>query len=248
MKIYKPIRNSSISQHFGENRACKYPNGTIVGKRGNLCPGNSVDFYKSIGMLGHNGTDWACPYRAVDYFNVEADTKWEARYDGDFAGGLGLDIYSLSPIEIKNASKILGQEALAYYKEKGWYDEVEDDCLCYIKRRGWHYDQFLVKDGEEVWVGKALAHCDSTGSSSNDHLHENYKIVDENRNSLDKDNGYFGAFKLPFSNEFVLDYLKKKGNLVDEIPMTTADHLYYVAWLFVGTGIERIFERVGKSL
>lgn len=248
MKYYSPIKNTHISQKFAENKACRYPNGRIIGKNRAECPGDSVDFYKSIGMLGHNGTDWSCPHRAIDYFNVDSDCyEWEAVYDADFGGGLGLDVYSLAPVEIKNASKVVGKEAIKYYID--WYDEKEDDLRCYIKRRGWHYDEYLVKNGERVWLGKPLARCGSTGASSNDHLHEGYKIVDKNRNTLDKNNGYYGAINLEFlrETEFVLDYLKKKDSPVEEIPMTTADHLYKIAWFFNGTGIERVFESVGKS-
>jgi hypothetical protein len=55
--IHRPIRSSRISQKFGANQACAYPNGKIVAKVGNVCPTGSQDFYKAMGMQGHSGID-----------------------------------------------------------------------------------------------------------------------------------------------------------------------------------------------
>lgn len=246
MKHFRPIEKSYISQKWGESKACIYPNGKVVGKSrfSNTCPVGSVDFYKSIGMRFHNGVDIACPKRAIDYFDVQADTKWVAGYDNDYMGGLGIDVYSLSPIQLFNFSQIdgVGYEAMQYYKDKGWYNVKTDECRAYIKRRGWHYNQYIVKDGESVKIGQPIAYCGTTGASSNDHLHRGHKIVTEDRVTLGKNNGTYGAIDLShlYDPTFVLDHLKKKAP-----KMTLSDHLYLVAWKFNGTQIERIFENLG---
>jgi hypothetical protein len=248
MIIKKPMQNCKVSQYFGANKACISPvTRKVVGKKGLYCPAGYKDFYQSIGMKGHNGLDLSCPRGERIYHSIITDSPtWTAKYSGDFDGGLGLDLYNDTPIVLEEFSKIAGPEALAYYDrdDKDWYNNQRDTAFVFVKFRYWHLKDYSVHDGQKVSLGDELAKADSTGASSNDHLHWGFKIVDEEGRSLDTGNGYYGAvdFIPKYNHEFILNYLKKKAP-----SKSLADHLNYVAWLFVGTNIEKIFESLADK-
>jgi len=191
MKIYSPFKSRyNPSQDFGESRACvDLRTGRIIGKRTLVCPAGTVDFYKSVGLLSHNGQDIPIYHGEPIYFPVSAETTWTAYTEVDGAGGLGVDVFSDTPVLLKDGRRE------------------------YVKFRFWHLKSFNVYDGQKVSMGTMIARGDSTGASSADHLHWSVKICDKDRNTLNKDNGWAGA--IPFegvgkmkTDTFVLDELQ----------------------------------------
>ena len=80
-----------------------------------------------------------------------------------------------------------------------------------------HCSKFLVKQGESVFKGQPIAGSGSTGFSSGPHLHFGLRILGEQGNVINHNNGYFGSinplelFDLSESNTPVnLDKAKEK--------------------------------------
>ncbi len=92
----------------------------------------------------------------------------------------------------------------------------------YYRHRFWHLKGFAVKAGQKVETGDLLGWGDSTGYSTSDHLHRDLKECKENGQTLNWNNGYFGAIDyLPFfKNVFVLDqmkFLRKKKSILSKM-------------------------------
>lgn len=65
--------------------------------------------------------------------------------------------------------------------------------------RYWHLISMDVHLGDAVKLGQLVGYVDSTGYSSGDHLHFELKETDAKGNTLNVDNGFFGAIDpLPF--------------------------------------------------
>jgi len=191
MIIRRPIKTNYITQLFGQSKACIGSRGNIVSKIGGICREGYRDFYESMGMKGHNGIDIAGikgegVYHSADWSGVCFTEK-------DSAGGLGIDIFSISPIQL------------------------EDGSFSFVKMRYWHNSGFpeSIHDGKRVKQGELIAFVGSTGKSSGPHVHMGLKKVAHNENALhgtkekyytlDKNNGYYGAIDpSPYwKNEFV---------------------------------------------
>ena len=196
MKIYRPIKSNRVTQKFGENKACIktdvrrniiYPT-TVVGKRDKTCPVGFQDFYKAMGLTGHNGLDNAIYMQEPLFFPFDVDnTTWHARHEIDRDGGLGVDVISDQPIEV------LGTKS-------------------HIKLRFWHLDSTILHDGESVRFGQLIAFCGNSGASSGPHLHWSMKRCFKDGSAMDKTNGYIGAvdFAPLYENQFTLDILGLK--------------------------------------
>ena len=186
MKIYRPIATNKITQRFGENKACIriYPPIKIIYKTGLLCPTGYTDFYSKSGLIGHNGYDFKAWRGEPVYFPVVGDfgrvDGWTAMNEVDSNGGRGVNVFS-------------PQSGLGEFK----------------KFRFWHLKSSAVDDDQQIKTGQLLGYADSTGASSSDHVHCDMKIVDSEKNSLNTENGYFGAvdFTPDFENRFILDVL-----------------------------------------
>ena len=175
LQMYRPTISNRLTQKFGDNRACIYPNGKIVGKRGMVCPAGSQDFYKSIGMKAHNGQDWAA-WHGEPVFHC-ATFPGKMKIEKDFSGGIGVDVISLEPIEF-----IQYRDGKKYaYKD-------------HVKIRYWHLKAPVGYDGKIVHLGEQIGLADNTGSSSGDHVHLGAKRCTPDGESLDPNNGYTGAF------------------------------------------------------
>jgi len=237
MKIYLSLQTHRKTQGFGENKACITTQNRIVptSKYGR-CPDNSRPFYKSIGMEGHNGEDWACFFKEPIYFPVVAHikgggvTKWYSKDASDMSGGLGVDVFSRDPVFIDILPTEAGPNATATWKAQNRYLRV--------KFRFWHLHSGW-RD-KNVVLGEMVGLGDSTGASSGNHLHWGMKFVDDNDNTLDSNNGYFGGvdFSPWMQNKFILDKLGKKPAL------TNAQKVYKVAYYFRMP----ILNEVGKLL
>ena len=213
--IYRPLKSNILTQGFGDSKACiavdqnnsaLFPT-KIMTKTNNTCPIGYVDFYNYIGMDGHNGLDWACWFREPFYFPIIADTEWYSKDASDSSGGLGTDIFSKDPIFLPALPPQAGKQAYKLWEKQGKKIRV--------KYRVWHSDEVWVD--KDVKVGELFAYGDSTGASSGNHGHLGLKFVDENDNTLDKDNGYNGAvdFSMYYENRFILDVLKEQSIIKD---------------------------------
>lgn len=167
MKVYRPIVTNRLTQKFGDNRACITPTGKIVSKQGNICPQGSKDFYKSIGMLGHNGFDFAAKHGETVYHAV--DFEGRMKIEKDFHGGIGVDIISTKPVFLNGKN-------------------------VYVKARYWHLKTPIGYDGKIVTLGTVIGLADNTGASSGDHLHLGLKECTAEGQTLNPVNNYGGCF------------------------------------------------------
>jgi len=198
LSLFRPTRSKRISQHFGENRACSYPNGKIVGKQGHNCPAGSVDFYKSIGMLAHNGQDIP---GILGEDVVHAGTfDGYMKIESDYSGGLGVDV--ISNVELFFEGK--APKGLTTFVNKKTHKGVIG-FTCYVKVRYWHLHAQIGYDGKNVSFGQTVGLMGSTGASSGTHLHWSWKFCNEFGRNLLPNNGYYGAFD-PESPEFGVSY------------------------------------------
>lgn len=179
MKLWRPVISNKVTQYFGEDKACVYPNGKITGKKNGVCPKGSISFYQSIGMISHNGIDIAT-WRGEPVFHC-ADWEGKMKIEKDYQGGIGVDVISTSPVTL------------------------DDGYKGYIKTRSWHLKAPVGYDGKLVKLGDTIGLCDNTGASSADHLHFGVKKCDKNGASLEKNNGYFGAFDFTKYMDFKTD-------------------------------------------
>ena len=97
MRIYRPIQTNRLTQAFGENKACINRQGKVTAKTGIFCPVGYTDFYISIGMIGHNGEDWACWRGEPVYFPVDGEFIIKTEVDKD--GGVGVNAISKEQFE-----------------------------------------------------------------------------------------------------------------------------------------------------
>jgi hypothetical protein len=192
--MFRPIRSKRISQHFGENRACVYANGKIVGKQGNSCPRGAIDFYKDMGMKGHNGMDM--PGILGEHVCHAATFDGWMRTESDYSGGLGVDVISNEPVYFEGKRP----EGVPYSIE-----EVEYGFLSYVKLRYWHLHGYIGETNKDVKFGQPIGLLGSTGASSAPHLHWSYKFCDKDGNAYNLNNGYYGAYD-PDSKVFDVSY------------------------------------------
>lgn len=190
--LQKPFPYTTVSQHFGENKACyTVINGktVVVGKDQTAsCPVGYLSVYST--MLGHNGIDFPLKsgqdiIASTDGYVVEICTE-EAR-------GLGIGILT----------------------DKEYFCD-ETGKLEYFKYRNWHLKAINVHLGQYVKKGDIIGQGDNTGYSSGNHLHFELKPVVVNGDvSKIKDielinvfqkNGYYGAINpLPYFEYDLID-------------------------------------------
>lgn len=202
MVIHRPILSNKLTQDFGESKACieidvlrqiKRPT-RVVGKQNGLCPPGFANMYERMGMKGHNGRDWKVWHGEPCYFHISAPTQWTAKYEKDLDGGVGINVYSREKLDMPNGTK-------QYVKFRFWHLMEKD--LCTTTER-------------EIELGEMIGRCDSTGSSSRDHLHEDFCFVDDAGNTTDKENGFLGKQNIKdyaiIDERFVLEALKRPGH------------------------------------
>lgn len=155
---------------------------------------NLLPIYKELGMLGHTGIDLGCWSGEPIYHSGDWDGIVMTEVDN--AGGYGVNVISKEPMEDGR----------------------------YYKLRYWHLKEFKVYDGQEVKCGDLLGLGDSTGLSTGDHLHFGLKPCDKDGNSLEPNNGYFGAIDpLPYyENVFVGEVLQTKQLALSVIELAKA--------------------------
>ena len=209
MLVYRPIKTNILSQGFGENRACVYP-GTwkVVGKYGNVCPGNSVEFYPTIGLDGHNGFDLITILNEGVYFNVIADTTWRTEGEVDSAGGVVLNVYSNSPVAVPEPEGTVARQE--------W---EKNDGKLYVRFIYVHAKFNVDRPDKTVTPGAHIQVSDSSGASSGNHVHFGMKFVDKDGTTLDYSNGYRGYIDPSpyYHNQFILDALTERAFLEAQV-------------------------------
>jgi len=187
LEIYRPCISKKTSQYFGQNKACSYPNGKIVGKIAGKCPSGSVDFYKSIGMKGHNGNDIPCIKGEDIYHAATFDGWW--RSEVDMAGGIGVDVVSNEPLFFPTPIPTELINTAVPHNQNGVQGFTH-----YVKMRYWHLSQPVGHNKKEVTVGTTIGLAGNTGASSGTHLHFAPKWCLPDGRSVGDSNGYYGAF------------------------------------------------------
>lgn len=198
MKLFRPVLTNILSQGFGQNKSCAkettFPY-VIKTKTEALCPPGYVDFYTTLGMVGHNGYDHVAWHGEPVYHC--ADFNGWMKSERDVSGGIGVDVVSKEPLLIC------------------------DECgeKHYIKIRYWHGKQVIGWDGKNINTGDCVMLADSTGASSGDHLHWSPKWCDQNGVGIHKDNGFYGAINPTafYEDTFVLDYTKTIAEAITAI-------------------------------
>jgi hypothetical protein len=165
--LHRPLVTNKVTQRFYDNKACITNRGKIVSKVGNVCPVGSTPFYPSIGMKAHGGMDFKA-WHGEQIFHCGNYDGW-MKIEKDMQGGIGVDVVSNEPVELKDGRKV------------------------YIKTRYWHLKAPVGHDKKQVKLGDIIGLADNTGSSSGDHLHFGLKVCDKNGNPLEKTNGYNGG-------------------------------------------------------
>lgn len=134
--------------------------------------------YLLINMFGHNGMDWALPI----------GVKIVASHDGivTFVG---------EDDAIKKGYPTRGKGIEIKTLKKFTFGDKES----YARTLYWHLDSWLVKEGDIVKAGDVIGISGNTGMSTGPHLHWALKLVDDNGNTINKDNGYLGAInQIPY--------------------------------------------------
>jgi len=152
LKLKKPLEYWGVNQYFGLN---------------------FNNFYKEIGMKGHNGIDLF----ALDSTPVYASHDGRVTFAGyDGAGGLG--------VVIRTLEEFADSEGTGYF----W------------KTVYWHLkkDTLKVTGGQNVKAGDLIGLADNTGRSTGSHLHWGLKPIEKGEEdwiwwNAVQDNGYMGA-------------------------------------------------------
>lgn len=189
LQLWYPIKPFVITQNFGENL---------------------VPYYKSQGLLGHNGIDMVGTTGQI----VKAAHDGVVSYCGyDLNEGLGVVVRSKEPFEYK------GEES-------------------YFKTIYWHLlpDSVKVKVDQEVRVGDTIGQCDSTGVrkgvnlSSDSHLHFGLKPIAQGEDpwtwwNVEQKNGYGGSIDpAPFWNGlYAADFQPVVDFLISQPPVLPTD-------------------------
>lgn len=209
LQIYRPTISKRITQGWGENRACVWPNGKITGTA-TVCPAGSQSFYQSIGMRGHSGVDISTWIGEEVYHAATFPGWWHSEVDN--AGGIGVDVVSNEPLffagtppdEIK-ATAVL----------------VPNGYTHYVKMRYWHLHAPVGHEGKQVTVGTVIGLAGNTGASSGPHLHFSPKWCLKDGRGVGQDNGYFGAFDgTPYTNYNVTAKEHDTYLLQQQIPLS----------------------------
>lgn len=167
--LYYPLSPWNVSQAFGEDRVCLRNVGSTVEyrvkKTEDACPAGFRRLYGS--MKGHNGID-------VGRFPSGKSRK-------------GAPIYAAAN----------GKVTQAVVKDTGFGVYIEQLCPVgtdtFVKLRYAHMTELLHRPGDNLTIGDIVGYVGNTGSSTGPHLHFDMKWCDQDGNTLNHDNGYWGA-------------------------------------------------------
>lgn len=185
LSIYRPCISRSISQYFGDNKACIDSKGRIFGTK-TVCP-SGQSFYESIGMKGHNGNDIP-GLLGEDIYHAATFEGWLS-HEVDSEGGLGVDVVSYEPLffpmpiprHLIATAVPCSQDGVQGFTH-------------YVKMRYWHLKAPVGISGKRVSCGAVIGLMGNTGASSGVHLHFAPKWCLKDGNGVGQANGYAGAF------------------------------------------------------
>lgn len=161
MKIYRAIKRNWLTQKFSENK---------------------VPFYREIGMLGHNGLDWATSNGDPVYWDCIDVEGLVIDNHIDRNGGLGV--------------KIITKDADGLFKHLFWH------------LQGFACKPGQILSSGDL-IGYADNTGRSTGSHLHRGLKRVRKTKLGNYINLNPDNGFFGAIDIKpfFTNIFIKEYV-----------------------------------------
>lgn len=192
LKLYRPLVTNRLTQKFGENRVCINDRGVVTGKRGSVCPVGSQDFYRSLGMAGHNGLDFGA-FTGEPIFKCGTFDGWMQSHV-DNRGGIGVDVVSNDRLFFPGQPPA----AIASKVERHTQNGVVG-FLSFVKERHWHCHSVVGHHGKQVKLGQVIALAGNTGASTATHDHLGLKFVDERGVRLDRTPDWTGAFDpLPY--------------------------------------------------
>lgn len=174
---------------------------------------NKLTLYKEIGMLGHNGVDFAY----IQNNNVYAAHNGIVTYTGiEKNEGMGIVIRS------KDKFDLIGYSEPHFIKTIYWHNVYPDG--------------ILVKVGQEVKAGQLIAKGDSTGYSTGPHLHFGLKPIYQGENdwtwdNVDQNNGYRGAidpepYFIPFQYDIKYGEMNEQVAKLQRFLEIKADGIY----------------------
>lgn len=195
LRLYRPVVTNKLTQVFGVSKACVFNDGRVVSKnRQGNCPHGSRDLYRSLGMAGHNGLDFAT-HRGESIFKCGTFDGWMKTEVGR-DGGIGVDVISNRQLFFPGKPP-----AAIADKVQLWSQHGEEGFISFVKERHWHCLSAVGHDYKQVKLGQVIALADSTGASSGDHDHFGMKFCDDRGVRLDRTPDWTGAFDpLPFMN------------------------------------------------
>ncbi len=237
LQIFRPTVTQKITQGWGENRACIWPNKKVTGTS-TFCPAGSQSFYRSVGMLGHNGIDISSFIGENVYHSATFDGWIKTEYDQ--GGGIGVDVISNEPIFFPGeVPKEIRATAVL----------VPGGFIHHVKMRYWHLKSPVGHDGKQVACGTVIGLSGNTGASSGPHLHFAPKWCLADGHSVGNDNGYYGAFDpTPFYKHEIaaVDHVKYLN--IAPSPLTSQEIKDLMAQLNVAQKVLRTLQSLKNNL
>ncbi len=237
LQIFRPTISKKITQGWGENLACVWPNGKIFGVS-KACPVGSRSFYHTQGMKGHNGIDIAT-ITGEEVYHSATYPGW-LYHEVDSMGGIGVDVVSNEPLffampiptELINTAVPHIQDGVAGFTH-------------HVKIRNWHLSKGVGHEKKQVTVGTVVGLAGNTGASSGPHLHFAPKWCLLDGRGVANNNGYYGAFDpTPYYNHEVLaaDHAKYMNTPV--VPLSTTEQKDVLAQLSVAKQLLLVLQKL----
>lgn len=194
LKLYPPLKEVLAFGSYPQKVDAFYKFDRGINKTNMF--GDNVKYYKQgVGLVnGHNGLDIACRAGAEIVTSHSGWVFQEFDDARDPSGGFGVIIVSDEPIRLKDGSE------------------------SYIKTIYWHNKKNLVEVKDNVKIGQVIALADNTGFSTGNHLHFGLKKCDKQGNTLDWNNGHYGAIDpYPYIQYWDLNSMKDEILIDDEL-------------------------------
>jgi len=143
--------------------------------------------YEHLGLIGHNGDDWALPVGTPLYAPFDGVILRGGRYD--MSGGVYTDVWDTNQLVIAEFAHLSSQ---------------------------------IVPEGQTVVKGQKISLSGDSGRVTGPHLHLAIYDTDENRATLNVQNGYNGAYSiLDKSKVDLLPFVSKEVPTTETPPAPT---------------------------
>ena len=223
MLIYRPVKTNRITQEFGEDNVCTQimdsgqayvPYKTINMPSNGVCPTGYASLYKTLGVDGHTGTDFACNYKEPVHFNVKAEDqdgnpmKWEILKTSSVTAGYGVMVRSLKPIPLEESPVAVGNSMDLIGRQ---YTQL-GGAVHHMFYFGHLAEPSFLKDRQIITVGDKIGLAGTTGASTGVHVHHDRRICGTNDGApfmyLDGDSDFKG--RLPINNYYVNKFVLER--------------------------------------